>query len=296
MRILLGRVKGEKGERGPQGPRGPQGERGPQGPPGEPGQTDIYTKAESDERYQLKGGASVEGFYQWLKERNYDMDNFRGLEGMFPIKDFPELKVANLAGGDTKIVGTGAPNTIVEYDGKQARVGSDGNFVLDGISPLVDGDFIQIIYYDYAGRKKTASIAVGKIEYAVPDGTTEITKSTVSTYNLNRIGRLIFPNSVKTVAKAAFGGCTELTDVFLPSCTILKSSAFYNCQRLSNISIPSCASIESDAFGRCIKLKTVILSDFWKPDYDARIPMSATVYNPDKTKKVDWYTMSWVNV
>ena len=55
MRILLGRVKGDKGERGPQGPKGPQGERGPQGPPGEPGQTDIYTRAESDARYQLKG-------------------------------------------------------------------------------------------------------------------------------------------------------------------------------------------------------------------------------------------------
>ena len=54
MRILLGRVKGDKGERGAQGPRGPQGERGPQGPPGEPGQTDIYTRAESDARYQLK--------------------------------------------------------------------------------------------------------------------------------------------------------------------------------------------------------------------------------------------------
>lgn len=61
MRILLGRVKGDKGERGAQGPKGPRGERGPQGPPGEPGQTDIYTRAESDARYQLKGTyASVE--------------------------------------------------------------------------------------------------------------------------------------------------------------------------------------------------------------------------------------------
>lgn len=55
MRILLGRVKGDKGDTGSQGPKGPQGERGPQGPPGEPGQTDIYTRAESDARYQLKG-------------------------------------------------------------------------------------------------------------------------------------------------------------------------------------------------------------------------------------------------
>ena len=55
MRILLGRVKGDKGDTGSQGPRGPRGERGPQGPPGEPGQTDIYTRAESDARYQRKG-------------------------------------------------------------------------------------------------------------------------------------------------------------------------------------------------------------------------------------------------
>lgn len=57
MRILLGRVKGDKGDTGSQGPRGPQGERGPQGPPGEPGQTDIYTRAESDARYELKGNS-----------------------------------------------------------------------------------------------------------------------------------------------------------------------------------------------------------------------------------------------
>lgn len=57
MRILLGRVKGDKGDTGPQGPKGPQGERGPQGPPGEPGQTDIYTRAESDARYELKGNS-----------------------------------------------------------------------------------------------------------------------------------------------------------------------------------------------------------------------------------------------
>lgn len=66
MRILLGRVKGDKGDTGPQGPRGPQGLQGPQGPPGEPGQTDIYTRAESDARYQLKG-ESID--YQELARR-----------------------------------------------------------------------------------------------------------------------------------------------------------------------------------------------------------------------------------
>lgn len=258
--------------------------------------TEFYSKTECDERYQQKGGASVEDFYQWLKERNYDMGNFRGLEGVFPVKDFPEIKAANLMDGDTKIAGTGAPNTIVEYDGKRAQIGSDGRFLLKGITPLVDGDFIQIIYYDYAGRKKTFSAAVGKIEYAVPDGTTEITRDTVRQYNLDRSERLIFPTSVKIVARAAFGGSKKLTDVFLPACTSLRDSAFYNCQPLTNISLPSCTIVEDEAFKYCNNLKTVILSDGWTPSDVPRIPKTATVYNQDKTKKVDWNTMKWVNV
>ena len=309
-----------------------------------------------------KQGASVDAFYQWLKERNYDMGNFRGLEGVFPVKDFPEIKAANLAGGDTQIIGTGAPNAIVEYEGKQTRIGSNGSFVFNGISPLVDGDLIQIVCYDYAGRKKTFSIAVGNIEYAVPEGTTEITSSTVAQYNLNRAGKLVFPPSVETVDGSAFNGssaitdislpgvtnitsyafynctslikvslpvytcvrsglfrgCTSLTYVYLPSCTEIEDYAFNNCSSMTSISLPKCTTIGDSAFRDCSsltsvsmplcanvvnyaflgcnKLKTVILSDGWTPSADSRIPTSATVYNPDKTKKVNWSTMSWVNV
>lgn len=221
-----------------------------------------------------KQGASVESFYQWLKERNYDLTNFQGLEGVFPLKAFPEIKAANLAGGDTKIDGTGAPNTIVEYDGKRTQVGNDGHFMLEGISPLVDGDLIQITCYDYAGRKKTFSVAVGKIEYAVPEGTTEITSYIVRQYNLNRAGRLVFPPSVKSVDYSAFYKCASITSLFIPACTSVGSAAFYGCNNL----------------------QTVILSDGWTPSSNALIPTTATVYNPDKTKKVDWNTMSWVNV
>lgn len=285
-------------------------------------------------------GASVDDFYKWLKERNYDLTNFQGLEGVFPVKDFPEIKAANLAGGDTKIAGTGAPNTIVEYGGKKVQIGSDGHFVLEGITPLVDGDLIEITYYDYAGRKKIFSVAVGSIEYAVPEGTTEITKDIVRQYNLNRAGRLIFPASVKSIAYSAFqgcanltsvsfpactsvessvfGGCSSLTSVYLPagtsmgsyafnecaaltsvslpSCTSVKEYAFRDCTALTSVSFPSCTSMGDRTFLRCNKLQTVILSEKWTPNSDADIPKTATVYNPDKTKKVDWNTMSWVNV
>ena len=265
-----------------------------------------------------KQGASVETFYQWLKERNYDLTNFQGLEKVFPVKDFPEIKAANLAGGDTKIVGTGAPNTIVEYDGKRAQVGSDGYFVLDGITPLVDGDLIEITCYDYAGRKKTFSVPVGKFEYAVPEGTTEITKEIVEQYNLNRAGRLVFPASVKRVSSSAFrgsqlisdisllgctsvendtfDGCTALTRVSFPACTRVGGSVFDDCTALTSASFPVCTSVGNFAFWNCHKLQMVVLSDEWAPHSKTSIPTTATVYNPDKTKKVDWKTMKWVNV
>ena len=244
----------------------------------------------------ISQGASVDDFYKWLKERNYDLTNFQGLEGVFPVKDFPEIKADTLAGGDTKITGMGAPNTIVEYDGKQAQIGSDGHFLLEGITPLPDGDLIEIICYDYAGRKKIFSVPVGKIVYAVPEGTTEITTDIVKQYNLNRAGKLIFPPSVKSVGASAFGDCTNLTSVSFPACTSVGTSAFGGCTNLTSVSFPACTSVGGYAFSEDYELKTIILSETWKPSAEPDIPESVTVYNPDKTKKVDWNTMKWVNV
>lgn len=284
--------------------------------------SDGYSKVEIDEKLKeikkINNNADADKFFGWLKERNYDLTNFQGLDGTFPVKDFPEIKADNLVGGDTKIAGTGAPNTIVEYGGKQAQIGSDGHFLLEGITPLVDGELIQITCYDYAGRKKPFSIAVGKIEYAVPEGTTEITYSIVEQYNLNRAGRLIFPPSVKTVNASVLYNCTLLTDISLPACTRVDTSALRNCSSLknaslplctsigrsafdscsllTNVSLPACVSVGDYAFWDCNKLQTLVLSDGWTPSPKANIPTTATVYNQDKTKKVDWKTMSWVNV
>ena len=119
-----------------------------------------------------------------------------------------------------------------------------------------------------------ATPAIEQIEYAVPDGTKEITQRIVGRYKLNRAGKLIFPPSVKSVG----------------------NYAFYQCASLTSVSLPACTSVGSGAFNFCNKLQTLILSDKWTPTKDASIPTTATVYNQDKTKKVDWNTMSWVNV
>ena len=166
--------------------------------------------------------------------------------------------------------------------------------------------------------KATSATPIGQIEYAVPEGTTEITGAVVKQYKLNRPGDLVFPNSVKSIAGDAFYDCTALTSVSLPACTKIGSFAFYDCTALTSVSLPVCTSIGEYVFdgckaltsvllpactnvGNCAflylnKLQTLILSEGWKPSTLPRIPKTVTVYNQDKTKKVDWDTMSWVNV
>lgn len=291
MRILLGRVKGDKGERGAQGPRGPRGERGPQGPPGEPGQTDIYTRAESDERYQLKGGASVESFYQWLKERNYNMNNFRGLETIFPVITLQAVDVETIEEGDTELVGTAPPNVKIMYGGKTTVSDNDGNWILTGLASLKQGE-ITIQWIDYAGRTNSAKVELTVC--CVPKGTEAITKEVVAQYNLNRSGLLKFPKSVKIIKDSAFSQCSRLSEVSFPACTTVEEAAFYHCSSLTSISMPQCTSIGTGSFSGCGSLETIILSEKWKPTDNAVITRKATVYNQDKTKKVNWNTMSWV--
>ena len=258
--------------------------------------TEFYTKTECDERYQQKGGAGVDAFYQWLKERNYDMDNFRGLESIFPVKEFAELKITQPMWKNTQISGTGAPNAIVEYDGKQVRIGDDGYFVIDGLEPLPNNTEFEFIYYDYAGRVQFRYARIGKVQYAVPDRTIEINSDDVSEYDLNRPGLLSFPYTVQKVTDGAFDGCDQITEVKIPRCIEIGMSAFTNCTSLVSISLPECTTVGEFAFFGCDKLQTVILSDKWKPTSDADIPKTATVYNRYKTKKIDWNTMKWVNV
>ncbi|MDU5395757.1 MAG: leucine-rich repeat domain-containing protein [Negativicoccus succinicivorans] len=339
MRILLGRVKGDKGDTGSQGPRGPRGERGPQGPPGEPGQTDIYTRAESDARYQLKGGASVESFYQWLKERNYDMDNFRGLETIFPVVTLQSIKVDTIEEDATEMTGTASPNVKIIFNGKTAISDSDGRWRLPAV-PDPSATEIAIQWVDYAGRTHTEKTPVFFKKYCIPNGIQIVTQSIAEKYELNKPENLEFPASVTqieeralynyaritgaaapncehvgdkafcgcsqlktvslpactTLANDVFFQCSNLTEISLPECTKIGGWAFYSCIRLVTVSIPKCADIGNFSFDGCKNLRTVILSENWIPNAGLKIPTTATVYNANKTKKVNWSTESWVNV
>lgn len=187
-------------------------------------------------------------FIEWLKSRNYNLQNFKALENIFPELTFPELKITSLQIGDTTIAGTGAPNTWVVYKDKKIQIPDDGKFAFKGLQPLQDKERISISCIDYAGRQHTQIFCVNKITYAVPDEITEITSNEVSKYNLNRAEMLIFPNSVREIDYRAFSACKNLTAIELPGCTHIGDSAFANCHNLTIINLPVCEDIEDNAF------------------------------------------------
>ncbi|MDU2417863.1 leucine-rich repeat domain-containing protein [Negativicoccus succinicivorans] len=264
-----------------------------------------------------KQGESVDAFYKWLKERNYDMDNFRGLESIFPVVTLQSITVDKIDDGDTVLKGSAPPNITLMYGGKTTTSDNGGRWEITGLGGLKQG-VITIDWIDYAGRKKSTNVNLVAVTYCVPEDTGVVTRYLVEVHNLNRAEKLWFPPSVKKVAtgafrdcanvteiiisnceeleSSAFNGCSSLTRISLPKCTSVGGSAFNGCSALTNISLPACASIESYAFYGCNKLRTVILSDRWTPSESAQINKMATVYNQDKTKKVNWNTMSWVNV
>ena len=299
----------------------------------------VYTKTESNERYQPKGGASVEAFYQWLKERNYNMDNFRGLESIFPIVKLLPIKVDPIEEGVTEMTGTASPNVKIIFKGKTAISGSDGRWRLPAV-PDPNAAEVTIQWVDYAGRTHTEKIPVIFKKYCIPNGIQIVTQSIAEKYKLNKPENLEFPRSVTQIEEKAFYNytqitgasapsceyvgnkafcscsklksislpacidigsdaffqCYALTAVSLPACTRLGASAFYDCSSLTSVSLPQCANIGAGAFYGCTRLKTVILSERWTPNDNVYVPNTATVYNSDKTKKVDWYYKKWVNV
>ena len=70
----------------------------------------------------------------------------------------------------------------------------------------------------------------------------------------------VIPNSVTTIGKSAFSGCTGLSSVTIPnSVTSIREDAFYGCSGLTSVIIPeSVTSIGSNAFSGA-RLRNVVI-------------------------------------
>ena len=80
---------------------------------------------------------------------------------------------------------------------------------------------------------------------------------------LEKLTKIVIPNSVKRIGGSAFVDCDGLTEIIIPdSVTSIGSLAFQYCDNLTKIVIPkSMTSISESAFSWCTGLKEVVLHD-----------------------------------
>ena len=95
--------------------------------------------------------------------------------------------------------------------------------------------------------------------YAIPNSVTSIERSAFR--GCTGLTSVTIPNSVTSIGVTAFYGCTSLTSVNIPnSVKSIGSAAFYGCTSLTSIDIPnSVTSIESYAFYDCTGLTSVTI-------------------------------------
>lgn len=266
--------------------------------------TDVYSKKEVDEKLKsLSDNANSEAdkFFAWLKERNYNIKNFKGLETVFPkltfiAPDFTQPKV-----GESVIHGTGSPNTNIEFDGKKYEVDDNGEWTVVSSKSFEKGTVYKLNYYDYANRLNTLKFDVERglyLNYSIPfeDNITVVTEDIVKKYDLK--GDVLLPPTIVEISNNSFAQNDYIVSITAKSVKKVEDSAFYSCSNLTSVSLPNATSIEDNAFYGCDELKTLILND--KTDTGILVNMdlndTCTIYNQDKSKKFNRNTKQWENI
>jgi hypothetical protein len=117
---------------------------------------------------------------------------------------------------------------------------------------LFSKDGANLLYYP-PGKTSTS--------YAIPDSVTSIGKRAF--YGCTGLQSGAIPDSVTSIGDSAFYGCTGLQSVAIPdSVTSIGDSAFYGCTGLQSVAIPdSVTSIDRWAFYGCTGLQSVAIPD-----------------------------------
>ena len=101
----------------------------------------------------------------------------------------------------------------------------------------------------------------GLTEYAIIDSVTTIGRSAFA--GCSSLTSVTIPDSVTTIGEDAFSGCISLTSVTIPdSVTSIGDFAFFGCSSLASVTIPySVTTIGWSAFNHCYDLTSVTIPD-----------------------------------
>ena len=99
----------------------------------------------------------------------------------------------------------------------------------------------------------------GKTEIIIPDSVTSI--ATAAFIGCTSLREITIPNSVTSIGERAFENCTSLEKITIPnSVTSIGERAFYGCTSLEEITIPNSVTlINHVAFYGCTSLKEIII-------------------------------------
>ena len=146
--------------------------------------------------------------------------------------------------------------------------------------------------------KIPSSIKIKKNVYVVTAIAEDAFHFGINNYNLQRV---TFPNTIETIGKGAFQGCSKLTNITIPNNVYyIGESAFSGCNSLKDVTLPKKLAIvpKNPIFSDCSSLKTAnghsipsveIPEWFQKDIVGTNSPLESALY-PNKEKEVPIHT------
>ena len=147
----------------------------------------------------------------------------------------------------------------------------------------------------FCTRLTAITVEAGNANYTSVDGVLYNGDTLLVMYPIGKNQTsFVFPNTVTSIARSSFRGCTKLQSVTLSeSLTSVAGYAFNGCSNLKTINIPSSVtSIEDHTFDDCQNLKTIAIPATVTTIKEGAFAScgSLTVYCETETKPAGWST------
>lgn len=146
------------------------------------------------------------------------------------------------------------------YDAIVAKTGDD--------TPMTTHDMALAIANIKSGSDLLA-LASGTDIFDLDDATVPTEATGIPQYMFygNQKVRDVALTTIEDIGAYAFNGCSNISNIDLPSCTTIEEKAFYQCRRASaaaasnTFNLPNCVSIGENAFNEfCINNNNMVLS------------------------------------